>query len=41
MILCNFFQEEDKTVLDEEPVVSEGLGAALQLAMKKGKNIWT
>ncbi|KAL5007937.1 hypothetical protein ScPMuIL_013518 [Solemya velum] len=28
--------EEDKTVLDEEPVVSEGLGAALQLAMKKG-----
>ncbi|ESP02865.1 hypothetical protein LOTGIDRAFT_156816 [Lottia gigantea] len=27
---------EEKAVLEEEPIVSEGVGAALQLAMKKG-----
>ena len=29
-------KDEDKGVLDDEPVVNEGLGAALQLAQKKG-----
>ncbi|XP_064600247.1 U4/U6.U5 tri-snRNP-associated protein 1-like [Liolophura sinensis] len=28
--------EEEKAVLDDEPVVNQGLGAALSLAMKKG-----
>ena len=33
-VLC--FQSEDAGVLDEEPVVCEGLGGALALAMRKG-----
>ena len=29
-------KEEDKAVLDDEPVVTDGLAAALELACKKG-----
>lgn len=40
MFIPNFWlcisQGEEKAVLDEEPIVTESIGSALKLAMKKG-----
>lgn len=32
------YQGEEKSVLEEEPIVTESIGSALKLAMKKGEH---